>query len=69
MNAYPEHNWEAFKFAHFNYKCWDEYLLTLTNKKQYLQYLERELKISNEEDWKKVQKDDLKLLNMPSGWG
>ena len=63
--AYPEHNWEPFKFS-VGSQFWEKYLAE--NKEEYVKYLEKEWNITKEEDWKTIQKDDLKRVKTPSRW-
>lgn len=50
MKAYPEYNWEIWKFAHVPKSHWD----SRENRLEYFQNLGKKLKIEKWEDWYQV---------------
>jgi hypothetical protein len=57
--VYPEHKWEIYKFSYLNAQQWHKLLENADNKREYIKFLEKELKIENEEGWKQLESHSL----------
>ena len=52
MSLYPEHNWLPWKFSQVTRGYWTK----IENQRKYMEWLQKELKIENWEEWYQVSK-------------
>jgi hypothetical protein len=80
-DAYPEFDWEPYRFFQVSQKQWNVILaglstiftlLTLADeekKRKFVKYIENSLGIENEQQWANVSKDSLQNIKIPYEWG
>ena len=60
--AYPDYNWNKFKFTKFS-PAYINYLLeTPSEQKEFVDYLEELFNIKHSEDWKNITKKQLNTI-------